>query len=273
MVSSCAGNSQVSGTGNPAKRQLTAPRPGSTLGFGKGMWMNKAKFKLNLVWAGVSILAGCLLAGCNTAKVTSQRDFSPAPGQKPAMIYVANFDLGAQNIEHEDGALSGRRGPLGRVGNRLSGASQDPAARARQLVDSMAESLVKDLRNAGFNATRLPPGAPLPGDGWLLQGAFVEVQEGNRLRRAMIGFGQGETDLQVVVGMQNLSQGPPKPLFEITTDASSGNKPGAGPTLALNPYAAAARFVLSGQDMNKNVRHTASQIAAEISRRASLSAP
>jgi len=73
--------------------------------------------------------------------------------------------------------------------------------------------------------------------------------------------------------MQNLSQGPPKPLFEITTDASSGNKPGAGPTLALNPYAAAALLVLSGQDMNKNVRHTASQIAAEISRRASLSAP
>jgi hypothetical protein len=38
--------------------------------------------------------------------------------------------------------------------------------------------------------------------------------------------------------------------------------------IALNPYAAAARFVVSGQDLNRNVVNTASQIAAEISRRA-----
>jgi hypothetical protein len=108
----------------------------------------------------------------------------------------------------------------------------------------------------------------MPVEGWLLQGVFTEVQEGNRLQRAMIGLGVGQTDLQVVVNMENLSKGPPKPFYEISTDANSGNKPGAAPVIALNPYAAAARFVVSGQDLNRNVVNTASQIAAEISRRA-----
>jgi hypothetical protein len=229
--------------------------------------MNQTNLRAKWTGVGIAVLAGCLFTGCNTAKVTSARELAPTPAGKPVAIYVADFDLGARNIQHEDGVLSGRPGPLGRVGNRLSGASGDPAARARQLVDLMANSLVKDLSNAGFNAHRLSPGTPPPAEGWLLEGAFVEVQEGHRLRRAMIGLGEGQTDLQVVVGMQNLSKGTPKPLYEITTDASSGKKPGAAAVVAVNPYAAAARFVMSGQDLNKNTRHTASQIVAEIVRR------
>ena len=230
--------------------------------------MNKPTFSRTLAKAGVGVVAGCLLGACNTAKVTAQRDLSPAPAEKPTIIYVADFGLDAENIQHEEGILSERPGPLGRVGNRLYGTSSDPAARASQLVNLMAKSLVKDLTHPGFSARRLPAGDPMPVEGWLLQGVFTEVQEGNRLQRAMIGLGVGQTDLQVVVNMENLSKGPPKPFYEISTDANSGNKPGAAPVIALNPYAAAARFVVSGQDLNRNVVNTASQIAAEISRRA-----
>lgn len=230
--------------------------------------MKTQTLTMDLARVGAALLAGCLLSGCNTAKVTSQHDISPGPVQKPAIIYVADFELDAQEIQREDGLLSERPGPLGRVGDRLSGTTRDPASRARQLVDLMSNSLVNDLAKAGFNAVRLRPGAPVPGEGWLLQGVFLEVQEGNRLRRAMIGFGQGETDLQIVAAVQNLSHGPPKPLYEVSTDATSGDKkPGAAPTLALNPYAAAARFVLAGHDLEKNVKQTASQIAAQLAQR------
>jgi hypothetical protein len=102
------------------------------------------------------VLAGCLLSACNTAKVTAQRDLSPAPAEKPTIIYVADFGLDAENIQHEEGILSERPGPLGRVGNSLYGTSSDPAVRASQLVNLMAKSLVKDLAHAGFNARRLP---------------------------------------------------------------------------------------------------------------------
>jgi hypothetical protein len=128
----------------------------------------------------------------------------------------------------------------------------------------MAKSLVKELRKAGVSATRWPPGSSAPTQGWLLRGIFTEVDEGNRLRRAMIGLGEGQTDLQVVASIHNLSQGPPEPFYELATEASSGAKPGAAPTLVLGPYGAAARFALAGHDLDKNVKQTAAQIAERI---------
>jgi len=183
------------------------------------------------------------------------------------MIYVADFELDAQNIQQEEGRLASRPGPVGRVGERLSGTPQDPAARARELVDLMSHSLVKELTKAGFATTRVAPGAPLPAEGWLVRGIFTEVQEGNRLRRAVIGFGKGQTDVQVVVAIEDLSQGTPKPLYELEAEASSGKGPGAAPTLVLGPYGAAARFVMGGKDLEKNVKQTATKIATQVAKR------
>ncbi len=205
--------------------------------------------------------------GCKTAQVTAEHESAPTITAKPSAVYVADFELWAQNIEHENGVLSARTGPIGRVGQRLSGGTSDPAARARQLVDLMSNSLVKELSKCGFTAFRLQPREPFPTQGWLLRGVFTEVQEGNRLRRAMIGFGEGQTDIQVVANVQDLSKGPPKPLYEIATDATSGDKPGAAPTLVLGPYGAAARFVMAGKDLDKNVKQTAAQIAERMAKR------
>lgn len=212
-------------------------------------------------------LTAVLLFGCKSATVTGERAFATDTVAKPHHVYVSDFDLGAQTIKHEDSALSGRVGPVGRVGDRLSGASKDPSARARELTELMSTSLVKELQRAGFAATRLQPGAPLPDQGWLIRGVFTEVQEGNRVRRAMIGFGEGQTDVQVITAVNDLAQGQPKPLYEIDTDAASGDKPGAAPTLVLGPYGAAARFVMAGKDLDKNVNQTAAEIAARLAKR------
>lgn len=217
-------------------------------------------------------MLGCFLAlasilglGCKSAHVTSEREFAPPASAKPVVVYVADFEIGV--VKHEDGMLSGRPGPVGRIGQRLYGTSSDPAARAQQLVDLMANSLVKELSKSGFNVLRLPPGNPVPAAGWFVRGIFTEVQEGNRLQRAMIGFGQGQTDIQVVTTIDNLSQGPPKPLYEVATDATSGKTPGAAPTLIIGPYGAAARFVMAGKDLNKNVKQTAAKIAEQMTQR------
>ena len=144
------------------------------------------------------------------------------------------------------------------------GKSSDPAERARQLVALMSKSLMKDLSTAGFKAVRQPPGAPLPAQGWLLRGSFSLVQEGNRLQRSIVGMGMGQTDIKVLTCVNDLSQGLPRPLWEIDTDANSGNKVGGGATLAFGPYGAAVAFVRAGQDVEKNVKQTASGIASQV---------
>ena len=109
----------------------------------------------------------------------------------------------------------------------------------------------------------------MPAEGWLIRGVFTEVQEGNRLRRSMIGFGQGQTAyIQSITSINNLAKGPPEPLYEIATDASSSKAPGAAPTIVLGPMDAEGLFlVMAGKDLDKNVKQTASQITAEIAKR------
>jgi hypothetical protein len=112
----------------------------------------------------------------------------------------------------------------------------------------------------------LPAARPVPTQGWLLRGAFVEVDEGNRLRRSMLGFGEGRTDVQVITSVHDLSRGSPAPLHQIAAEAHSGSKPGAAPTLVVGPYGAAARFAMAGGDVEKNVKETAGGIAVEVGR-------
>ncbi len=92
----------------------------------------------------------------------------------------------------------------------------------------MASSLLKDLTKAGFSALRLQPGATVPPEGWLVRGVFTQVQEGNHLQRALIGFGEGATDVQVVTKVDDLSQGRKKMSSSFCMRTRTRTSPGAG---------------------------------------------
>jgi len=224
----------------------------------------------------LTLLALGLLTGCQlhkTATVTGERNYASPATNRPTAIYVADFELPAGAIQSQDGLLSGRRGRVGQAADRLYGKSSDPDTRAQQLVALMSKSLLKNLSKAGFQAVRQPPDAPLPAQGWLLRGSFSLVQEGNRLQRSVIGMGAGQTDIKVLTCVNDLSQGPPKPLWEIATDANSGDKVGGGATLAFGPYGAAVAFVRAGQDVEKNVKQTASKIATQVAQHIQKATP
>jgi hypothetical protein len=212
------------------------------------------------------LIAAVIFAGCSSTTVVNRTDYATSPVTKPVVVYVRDFGLLAENIQKGNSVLSvlPGRGPLRA---HLLGQSGDPEKLARKLVDLMADSLVKDLTKAGFIVQKLPVDAPLPLNGWLVRGVFTEVQEGNRLQRAIIGFGSGKTDLQVITGIDNLSKGVPQPLYQMESDSNSGNAPGAVATIIISPYTVPVRFVMSGQDLEKSVKHTASKITEEINQR------
>jgi hypothetical protein len=213
----------------------------------------------------------CLLAlGCGKATVSSRQEIGPVPSGKPAIVYVADFELDAADIQYQPGLLQQRsrllgNGPLGGLLSRRPGAPEDPARRAPELVELMASSLVKDLAKEGVEARRLSAAGPVPTSGWLVRGIFTEVDEGNRLRRAVIGFGEGETQLQLSLVVDDLAQGQPQPFYQLATNASSGDMPGA--VVTLNPIAMGARFVMSRKDLERNVTQTADKIAADLAAR------
>jgi hypothetical protein len=184
---------------------------------------------------------------------------SGAPGEKPSVIYVADFGLVPGAIGDEKGVLS--EVPIIRQpADELLYGQKPPTERAHELVELMSISLVKDIEKAGHRAVRYEPTATLPTNGWLVRGMYTKVQEGNRLRRSLVGFGVGKTDVQVVTVFNDLSQGPPEPICQVDTTATDGELPGVGPTLILTPYGATARFLLAGTDLDRNVRATATRV-------------
>jgi hypothetical protein len=220
-----------------------------------------------------------LSAGCQMHRDTDSRNVLGAveirdeqikgqwPAKLPKTVYVSDFILDAQRIESDQGVKgvlpSGR---LGQIGQRLPHpmAVSDPQARAREIVNDMSQSLIRNLRNKGFTTQRLSgTQATLPRDGWLLQGIFTEVDEGNRIKRAVIGFGRGATRMNVQVGVSNLASAQPQTPFILFGTIKDPKKvPGAAVT--ANPYVAAARFVMEKNATEKDIEKTAEQIVNEI---------
>jgi Domain of unknown function (DUF4410) len=212
----------------------------------------------------IALALAAMLFACGGAKVTGTTAMA-APAVAPAAVYVTDFDLDASEV-HQSG-IGSRLNAIrpGIIGSGPLGIARTPKEQAHDLVETMAKSLVDDLRKDGIAAERLPPGAPLPTSGWLVRGAFLQVDAGNRLRRAVIGFGAGGTDIQVVTAIDQLGGTVPQPLYTIDTSAQSRKLPGAAVT--LNPYVAAARFVMAGGDLDRNAKATAAKIADQVKAR------
>lgn len=228
-------------------------------------------------WTGLLALLllgpGCRLRDKAMGHVALHEDKPAAslPTRAPAEVYVADFELDSANFQGDQGVRGVLPGRLRQMGESGLGqnlpqplATHDPAAEAQRIVNGMAEALVQRLAAKGMPALRLASGdAGLPPGGWLVRGVFTEVDEGNRLKRAVLGFGQGATQMEVQVGLSDLAASDPKAPFAIFgTVKEHGEMPGAFVT--MNPYVAAAKFVMEKNATPRDVQNTADQIAAEI---------
>jgi hypothetical protein len=237
--------------------------------------MNRAH---SLFVLGLSLLLALMGPGCqrlggksfrDTVTLNNEKPQKALPHQAPKTVYVADFTLEIQNFQGDQGVRGALPGLLNSaatepVGSRLPQPlkTSDPDAKAREIVQIMAESLMSDLKGQGLRAQRLPT-TELPRDGWLISGQFTEVDEGNRLRRAALGFGQGASQMEVHVGISDLSSAnPTQPFVEFGTVKQHGEKPGAAVT--MNPYAAAAKFVMEKNASEKDTRKTAATIVEEL---------
>jgi len=179
---------------------------------------------------------------------------------KATIVYVSDFELDAQNVETDKGSVVGQMRP-GILERPRKREQEDPAAQAKKLVDTMSTSIVSDLEKAGYKAQRLAATDPKPAAGAWVHGVFTQVDEGSRVRRAVIGFGAGDVKMQLYVTLSDLAN-PQKPLYEEATNGASGKKPGA--VITMNPYVAAAKFVMEKNAPEKTVKKTASEISKQI---------
>jgi hypothetical protein len=179
---------------------------------------------------------------------------------KDMTIYVSDFELDAQNVQVDQGSAVGQRRP-GILERPQKKEEQNPEAQAKKLVDTLSESIVSDLQKAGYKAQRLMPGDAKPSVGAWVHGVFTQADEGNRLHRAVIGFGSGQAKMELFVTLTDLAS-PQKPLYEASEKGTSKDKPGAA--ISMNPYVAAAKFVMEKNAPEKTIQSTAATISKDI---------
>lgn len=209
------------------------------------------------------------LGACASAKVTETTATPPAPsGPPPSLIVVYDFELDSVNVRSEPGLVP-RPHLLGKLlPGRSACNNNDPDGCAAELRELISSTLVEDLRKKGLNAVRGNQAEPLPSAGWLVRGVFTDVDTGNRVRRAVIGFGSGATQMQLVLGIDDLSHGVPQPMYQADASASSGKAPGG--VVLLNPVAMGARFVMARKDVDKSAKKLAGEVADAIAARAGV---
>ena len=180
---------------------------------------------------------------------------------QPRPVVVHDFAFDVAQLHTDQGIVASREGPAKRVLGNLR-PEEKPADKAAHLASLLSETIAKELTDLKIPATRAPRGAPLPADGFVVVGEFLEMDEGNRLKRAVVGFGAGSTEVLVQVAVYDLAQSREHPILVYGTGADS--KPTPGGVVSLNPYAMAARYAMSRNATEKDVRKLGRQIAKDL---------
>lgn len=142
-----------------------------------------------------------------------------------------------------------------------SSTEETPADQANALVNAVSEHIIRALNKAGYDARRLPAGAPLPQQGVRLRGVFAEADEQNRARRLLVGGEPVGPNLILYVGINNLKSSE-QPLYELAHPPA--NDPRHGPLITVTSYAPTERFEVSRDPSGEELKKVASKIAADL---------
>jgi len=234
-----------------------------------------------------SFLALLLLALAIPALSLAQKSKNPPPPPPPKpkipkMISISDFDL--DFVTPEDAPKSAPepaaqpkgsaplvQSPQARIRTDHPPKFNDPAARAQHIVGLMSTGVVDGISDRHLPARRLFQGDPLPTEGVLLRGVFVESAPPNHFRRVAIGAAPlPRAQTLLLITLTDLTQ-PDQPLYHFAKD--DGSFPGPGALIALNPRLTIIRFELDPALSDKVVNKLASQVAKEISLRISPPPP
>jgi hypothetical protein len=195
------------------------------------------------------ILTG-LLGGCAQTTVQPQvAQWSSGSMPRPDQVIVFPFAVNPAQVTENQGILQRVVDNMGSTttSERDQEIGQDAAS-------ALADEMVKKINALGLPAQRLQRGMQPPPNSLIIDGRFVDINEGNRLQRTVIGLGLGQSTMDTEVQVYGPSSSGYRQLLEFKTHADSGEMPGAaitGPAGAaaaggLTVGVAAANVAVSG---------------------------
>lgn len=207
-----------------------------------------------------------VLGAITPAKIDNVSSGAPPSTAPPAVIYVERFSIPAppQSDDDQGGGRPHLFGMFrGGEDNTLIGQHRDqqqadilaklPGILQKTLVQYLNQGVARAKAGDGMLATQA--------NCWIVRGQFVVVDQGSRALQAGIGFGAGQSHVEVRAQVYALTN-PDQPFLVFDANGASGHMPGA--VVIPNPYVAAAKFVMAKQEPEKETKKIAKQMASEI---------
>lgn len=223
------------------------------------------------------VLALISLAALAPAACSPKTTVEPTPLAKsgrvhnPSIVYVTDFYLDPSEIQSNQTPLP--RGPLRGAMDELRG--EDPKSKAARYVRLLSETITDDLNAANIRAEYRPSATPLrpemvpananmPASGWIVGGWFSRVTQENRALESTVGLGTGGGQVEIEVVVSDAAVDPRAPFLVIGSESATKLMPGG--LVTKNPYAMAAKFVLSKGDGDRDVKAQGHAIAQDLIR-------
>jgi hypothetical protein len=203
-------------------------------------WNNRLQNRLLLLMAAVAIV------GCAGASVNPGVNSQPVSSGRPSTIYVYPLAVSAQDVTLNQGFFQ-------KTYRNWSDSNQDQSQLdlGEQTATAMADEMVQRLQALGFVASRVARGTQVSGQNVLIvDGSFTGINQGNRLRRMVIGLGSGQSTIDAQVQVYQMANGNSQQIMDFATHADSGKMPGAALTA---PAGAAAGGAAAAASLGANL--------------------
>lgn len=173
-----------------------------------------------------------LIAGCASTDVKMGDEIQNSGLPRPEQVLVYNFAVNSADVRQNSSIIARMERNLGD-----SNAAAEQAQLGREVSDALATELTQKIAAMCLNSRRANDNMPVAPGSVLVTGRFIKIDEGNRLRRNVIGLGMGQSSLDAEI--QLLAPGPSgySRLAGFQAHADSGNMPGAA---VMGPAGAAA---------------------------------
>jgi hypothetical protein len=217
-------------------------------------------------WLGALIGVAVSCAKARVQNVTTEPAVLPRPGR----VVVFDFETGGSDVRVGSSPARTAKRAVG-----LSVGDADLLAEA--VADALASRLVGDVGALGLVAERaIGTSPPAPND-VVIQGQFIRIDEGSQVKRFVIGFGAGATELRTLVEMFQVSADGWRPITQFDTVAQGSRLPGAAFGVAggaaVGAAATTSAIVGSGTgairelraSIDGDARRTSEQIAKKVS--------
>ena len=170
-----------------------------------------------------------LFNGCAATRTSNVSMNSSAKLPKPTQILIQDFTI-------DSNAVKGSSSPLAKLENLAD--SQHEASAKKELIqdanDALFDQLSGQLTEMGFKVVRAQPGqTPKQGE-VMISGQFTSIDEGNAVRRALVGFGAGQSSVDATAQVVSANR---TQILSLQTHADSGETPGAAVTAGVGAAA------------------------------------